>query len=162
MLGQFGLKRWMAALSPSTRSLALMCVNATYARGLRTKATSGYRGRERLLAKHSTAIAIDRADNSLLDRIRHASVARVAMCRYSDHFWSPAASSRSVFNAGKLKLRRGKWEKNMNVKQIDGSPSYLWPRFCSTAILRYDDLNWSCDLIWYPLHHICNRDVIEG
>jgi len=36
------------------------------------------------------AIAIDRADNSLLDRIRHASVARVAMCRYPDHFWSPA------------------------------------------------------------------------
>lgn len=42
--------------------------------------------RKRLLAKHSTAIAISRADNSLLGRIRHASVVRVAVCRYSDRF----------------------------------------------------------------------------
>lgn len=144
------------ALSPPTRSLARVCVNATYARGLRTKATSG-------TAEEDCWLNIRRLSRSTAPiiyystAIGHASVTRAAACRYPDRFWSLARVqdpflSGSVFNADEV---RGTCE--INSKRINGSP-YLWSCFCWRTqlklVLIWHGLNRSCDLIRYVIFAI--------
>ena len=94
--------------------------------------------RKRLLAKHSTAIA----NNSLLDRIRHASVARVPD---SGSFLITNASSRSVFNANKLNQAR-----KFKVVCKSTKISYIYDRIFNElkSVFRYNT-TIQIEILWF-------------